>query len=62
FTHFHLRLKIAYACIRDETDDPSDTLRFIPGHAFNPGTLPTVMRKVFDLARTSLQDCGQTTP
>jgi A/G-specific adenine glycosylase len=48
FTHFHLRLKIAIA------DAPADSEpkfgAFEPRHSFRPAKLPTVMRKVFDLA------------
>ncbi|KRS13547.1 hypothetical protein XM53_06770 [Roseovarius atlanticus] len=61
FTHFHLRLKIAYACIGAKENNPSDTTRFVPAHAFKPTDLPTVMRKVFDLAREPLQDCAANT-
>jgi len=49
FTHFHLRLRILVA------DVPTDAVPqrgcFHPVHGFRPSHLPTVMRKVFDLAR-----------
>ncbi|QFT91378.1 A/G-specific adenine glycosylase [Roseovarius sp. THAF9] len=61
FTHFHLRLKIAYACVGAKENNPGETTRFVPAHAFKPTELPTVMRKVFDLAREPLQDCAANT-
>nr|WP_309502533.1 A/G-specific adenine glycosylase [uncultured Roseovarius sp.] len=49
FTHFHLRLRIAIAVA------PMGTMpncgSFIDKSSFRPSDLPTVMRKVFDLAR-----------
>jgi len=49
FTHFHLRLRIAIAVA------PMGTMpncgSFIDKSNFRPSDLPTVMRKVFDLAR-----------
>ncbi len=56
FTHFHLRLRIAVARVEAPTDAPADALHFVPAHGFSPSELPTVMRKVFDLARDRLQD------
>ena len=51
FTHFHLRLEIRCA------DLPlnAEPLRgqFVDGRDFAPSSLPTVMRKVFDLARAT---------
>ena len=48
FTHFHLRLNVLIATA------PIDALpqrgHFLPRNAFSPTDLPTVMRKVFDLA------------
>ncbi|MCR9146709.1 MAG: A/G-specific adenine glycosylase [Rhodobacteraceae bacterium] len=54
FTHFHLRLKIAVA--RVAKDAPPLRGDFLPHSAFRPSDLPTVMRKVFDLAQESLQE------
>ncbi|WP_135506510.1 A/G-specific adenine glycosylase [Roseovarius aestuariivivens] len=56
FTHFHLRLRIAVAHV-PETATPQRG-DFLPQMAFRPSDLPTVMRKVFDLAQESLQDIG----
>lgn len=56
FTHFHLRLKIAVA--RVPQGAPSLRGDFLPHSAFRPSDLPTVMRKVFDLAQESLQENG----
>ncbi|WP_306114801.1 MULTISPECIES: A/G-specific adenine glycosylase [unclassified Roseovarius] len=56
FTHFHLRLRIAVARVDDLTDPPIG--RFLPAAAFKPSELPTVMRKVFDLARVAVEDLG----
>ena len=48
FTHFHLHLKIMIATVGHEV--PPQRGMFIPANAFRPASLPTVMRKVFDLA------------
>ncbi|PVA10055.1 A/G-specific adenine glycosylase [Pelagivirga sediminicola] len=56
FTHFHLRLRIDVTQV-DMTAAPQRG-RFIPRAEFQPGQLPTVMRKVFDLARVSLVNFG----
>jgi A/G-specific adenine glycosylase len=50
FTHFHLRLKVLQA----EVDTEARPLRggFVAADAFDPGDLPTVMRKVWALARS----------
>ena len=49
FTHFHLRLRVHVAEVGpDITPARGD---FMPPAAFRPSDLPTVMRKVFDLAR-----------
>ena len=50
FTHFHLRLKIAIA----ETNAIPDSGVFLASNSFHPTKLPTVMRKVFDLAAPEL--------
>ncbi len=52
FTHFHLRLSVQTAHI-SETNTPENGL-FIPAHTFDPSALPTVMRKVFDVAEAYL--------
>ena len=56
FTHFHLRLKIAVA--RAPLDLRPERGDFLPHSSFRPSDLPTVMRKVFDLAQDSLKDTG----
>ena len=53
FTHFHLRLKIMTATVPAGFEPPIGT--FIPHHEFSPTSLPTVMRKVFDLAHVTLR-------
>jgi A/G-specific adenine glycosylase len=54
FTHFHLRLALRTARL------PLDALPsrgvFVPAAAFRPASLPTVMRKAFDLASPALRD------
>ncbi|WP_296762765.1 A/G-specific adenine glycosylase [Sediminimonas sp.] len=54
FTHFHLRLRIYVAQLPLDADPGAGV--FIPPEAFRPADLPTVMRKVFDLARSSLAE------
>ena len=49
FTHFHLLLEIRIATVG--TDIDPETGEFLDPAAFRPSDLPTVMRKVFDLAR-----------
>ena len=49
FTHFHLRLGIRVADLPMEAQPRIGD--FLPMAAFRPSDLPTVMRKVFDLAR-----------
>ncbi|MCL4676096.1 MAG: NUDIX domain-containing protein, partial [Pararhodobacter sp.] len=49
FTHFHLELTVAVAQVRHGT--APETGAFDP--AFDPASLPTVMRKVWDHAATS---------
>ena len=49
FTHFHLRLRVEVATVPMSACPAAG--RFIPGAEFQPLKLPTVMRKVFDLAR-----------
>ena len=56
FTHFHLRLRIDVARV-----DGASTPRiggFLPRDQFKPSELPTVMRKVFDLAHGALRNLG----
>ena len=49
FTHFHLLLEIRIATVGTGSDP--ETGEFLDPAAFRPSDLPTVMRKVFDLAR-----------
>jgi len=49
FTHFHLRLEIETATLPGSIRPESG--QFVARSEFRPGDLPTVMRKVFDLAR-----------
>ena len=53
FTHFHLRLRIAVAFVGP--DAVPETGTFLPDRAFRPSQLPTVMRKVFDLAHAQVE-------
>ena len=48
FTHFHLRLSLRLARVHDTAPARG---AFIPREAFRPASLPTVMRKAFDLAQ-----------
>src|SRR6056297_922836 len=52
FTHFHLRLRVQVA----QVSQAAEPLRgeFLPKPGFRPSDLPTVMRKVFDLAQGAL--------
>ncbi|SFR16491.1 A/G-specific adenine glycosylase [Poseidonocella sedimentorum] len=54
FTHFHLRLSLRVAHV-PLSAAPSRG-QFLPPEAFRPSDLPTVMRKVFDLAATQRPD------
>lgn len=49
FTHFHLLLEIRIAILPQEAR--AERGEFLDTAAFRPSDLPTVMRKVFDLAR-----------
>ncbi|MEL7280077.1 MAG: A/G-specific adenine glycosylase [Pseudomonadota bacterium] len=49
FTHFHLRLRIEVTTL--SLDAAPTGGHFVAEHEFRPAQLPTVMRKVFDLAR-----------
>jgi A/G-specific adenine glycosylase len=51
FTHFHLRLEIRVALGVPDTEPR--TGRFVPVAEFDPSTLPTVMRKIYDLVSQS---------
>jgi A/G-specific adenine glycosylase len=53
FTHFHLRLSLRVATIGNK---PPATGDFISKNAFDPETLPTVMRKAYRLACTQFDD------
>ena len=52
FTHFHLRLVIKVAQVPQEAMPERGA--FLPKATFRPSDLPTVMRKVFDLAQGAL--------
>jgi A/G-specific adenine glycosylase len=53
FTHFHLRLRILTAQL--PLGAVPDRGQFLPSDRFDPGSLPTVMRKVHDLAHATLR-------
>jgi len=53
FTHFHLRLSIMTAWVDDSA--MPERGQFIQHQDFSPTALPTVMRKVFDLAAATLR-------
>lgn len=48
FTHFHLRLAVCTATLPADSEPLRG--RFVPPAEFRPSDLPTVMRKVYDLA------------
>jgi A/G-specific adenine glycosylase len=50
FTHFHLKLKVLVSWAETEPSFGS----FIPHEQFSPASLPTVMRKVYDVASPQL--------
>ncbi|RBI76997.1 A/G-specific adenine glycosylase [Roseovarius sp. TE539] len=54
FTHFHLRLRIETA--RVPVGARAEFGEFVPPARFSPAQLPTVMRKVFDLAHPRLEN------
>ncbi len=54
FTHFHLRLAVRIADLPQSADPERG--HFVAKEDFRPSALPTVMRKAFDLAATSLVD------
>ena len=56
FTHFHLRLRVFVA--NADLDTVPDKGTFHQVHSFRPDHLPTVMRKVFDLARPEFEHAG----
>ena len=53
FTHFHLRLRIFWARVSDDAVPTKGA--FVPAQAFAPASLPTTMRKVFDLLPATLR-------
>ncbi len=53
FTHFHLILTVQTAWVDHKTNP--DRGSFMPAPEFRPTDLPTVMRKVFDLAEATLR-------
>ena len=52
FTHFHLRLQILTTTVSDTVPNRGT---FIPAPDFRASDLPTVMRKVYDLAHATLR-------
>ena len=54
FTHFHLRLRIMVAQVGDNAAPQRGA--FHPRHSYRPASLPTVMRKVHDLAHGRLRE------
>ncbi|EAR50495.1 A/G-specific adenine glycosylase [Oceanicola granulosus HTCC2516] len=52
FTHFHLRLAVEVAELPEGAVPARGS--FVPVADFRPAALPTVMRKVFDIARSAL--------
>jgi A/G-specific adenine glycosylase len=54
FTHFHLRLSVHVATLADSAQPVSG--RFLSPDEFRPTDLPTLMRKVFDVARQAFTD------
>lgn len=54
FTHFHLRLSVRVARLRQ--DAMAERGCFIAAQDFRPASLPTVMRKVYDLVRDKFDD------
>ncbi len=57
FTHFHLRLRVHVALVGQEA--LPERGMFLPHREFRPATLPTLMRKVFDLAQGALETLPQ---
>ena len=51
FTHFHLRLSLRLAHVDDQVARVGS---FVPLAEFRPSDLPTVMRKVYDMAQPEL--------
>ena len=49
FTHFHLRLVVKTAIV--PLDRPVRRGHFLDANTFQPSTLPTVMRKAYDLTK-----------
>ncbi|MFK7939343.1 MAG: A/G-specific adenine glycosylase [Roseovarius sp.] len=54
FTHFHLLLEVRV--VRAGHDGAMQGADWVDVHAFRPSDLPTVMRKVFNLARPALDE------
>ncbi|SLN42548.1 A/G-specific adenine glycosylase [Roseisalinus antarcticus] len=52
FTHFHLRLRVEVAEV--PADTPPGEGMFVAKESFRPADLPTVMRKVYDIASSAL--------
>lgn len=56
FTHFHLRLSVRIAAGLPLSAEPGGRLAFLGPAEFRASALPTVMRKVHDLALPALRD------
>ncbi len=54
FTHFHLILTVMTAHLPADTE--TDSGHFLKPEAFNPSDLPTLMRKVHDVAAAAFRD------
>ena len=54
FTHFHLRLTVLAATLPQDCSPARG--QFMPSAAFRPAALPTLMRKVYDIASSHLDD------
>jgi len=54
FTHFHLRLAVRVAHVAKDAEPERG--QFVTAREFRPSALPTVMRKAYDLAVSSLVD------
>jgi A/G-specific adenine glycosylase len=57
FTHFHLRLRVHVATVGNDAQPQRG--EFTPRHTFRPTALPTIMRKVFDLAQGAFDTLPQ---
>lgn len=60
FTHFDLRMEVQIAWLPAGASVPAG--RFIGSESFDPGSLPSLMRKAYDAARPFLRRNGETGP